>query len=153
MSWEGFALEQVIQALGAEREACFWGSPSGAEVDLGVPRGGKLYGFECKYGDAPTVTKSMLVARRELALERLDVVHPGAREYELGDGIRAMPLARVFAELRGLYCPASRGARDSACEFAWSGGQLCARCRDSMPINAANEMSNEVIKRNCGGDS
>jgi predicted AAA+ superfamily ATPase len=102
LSWEGFALEQVIQALGAEREASFWGSPSGAEVDLVVPRGGKLYGFECKYGDAPTVTKSMLVAKRELALERLDVVHPGAREYELGDGIRALPLARVFAELRGL---------------------------------------------------
>ena len=102
MSWEGFALEQVIQALGAEREASFWGSPSGAEVDLVVPRGGKLYGFECKYGDAPTATKSMLVAKRELALERLDVVHPGAREYELGDGIRALPLARVFAELRGL---------------------------------------------------
>ena len=77
MSWEGFALEHVIHALRAERDACFWGSPSGAEVDLVVPRGGKLYGFEFQYSDAPTSTKSMQVARTELGLERLDVVYQG----------------------------------------------------------------------------
>ena len=99
MSWEGFALEHVIHALRAEREACFWGSPSGAEVDLVVPRGGKLYGFEFKYSDAPTSTKSMQVARTELGLERLDVVYPGSREFEIATGIRALPLTRVFDAL------------------------------------------------------
>lgn len=99
MSWEGFALEHVIHALRAERDACFWGSPSGTEVDLVVPRGGKLYGFEFKYSDAPTSTKSMQVARTELELERLDVVYPGSREFEIAPGIRALPLTRVFDAL------------------------------------------------------
>jgi predicted AAA+ superfamily ATPase len=102
LSWEGFALEHVIQALGAERDACFWGSPSGAEVDLVVPRGGKLYGFECKYDDAPKITKSMRVAKAELALDRLYVVHPGTREYEIDEGVSALPLAGVFAALRAI---------------------------------------------------
>jgi predicted AAA+ superfamily ATPase len=102
LSWEGFALEHVIQALGAERDACFWGSPSGAEVDLVVPRGGKLYGFECRYDDAPTITKSMRVAKAELELDRLYVVHPGTREYEIDEGVSALPLAGVFAALRAI---------------------------------------------------
>jgi len=102
LSWEGLALEHVIQALGAERDACFWGSPSGAEVDLVVPRGGKLNGFECKYDDAPKITKSMRVAKAELELDRLYVVHPGTREYEIDEGVSALPLAGVFAALRAI---------------------------------------------------
>ena len=64
-----------------------------------MPRGGKLYGFEFKYSDAPTSTRSMQVARTELELERLDVVYPGSREFEIAPGIRALPLARVFDAL------------------------------------------------------
>ncbi len=102
LSWEGFALEHVIRALRAERDACFWGSPSGAEVDLVVPRGGKLYGFEFKYSDAPASTRSMQVARGELGLERLYVVYPGSREFEIGPGMVSLPLVRVFEALRDL---------------------------------------------------
>ncbi|MBL8752019.1 MAG: ATP-binding protein [Planctomycetes bacterium] len=102
MSWEGFALEHVIQALRAERDACFWGSPSGAEVDLVVPRGGKVYGFECKFQDVPTTTRSMHVAKEELGLERLYVVYPGRRSFELAEGIRALPLVEVSTALRDL---------------------------------------------------
>ena len=102
LSWEGFAIEHVIHALRAEHDACFWGTPSGAEIDLVVPRGGKLYGFECKFTDAPVATRSMLAARAELELEHLYVVHPGSREFAIAEGIRALPLAKVFAALKDL---------------------------------------------------
>jgi predicted AAA+ superfamily ATPase len=97
-SWESFAMEHVISQLQAERQACFWGAHSGPELDLLVPRGGKLYGFEFKFADAPVTTKSMHTARDELGLERLFVVYPGDRAFELADRIAALPLRKV-AEL------------------------------------------------------
>ncbi len=100
LSWEGFAIEHVIGLLQAEREACFWGTHSGAELDLVVPRGGKLYGFECKFADAPAATKSMHEAREELSLEKLFVVYPGQRSFELGERIVAVPLGGLAAVLR-----------------------------------------------------
>lgn len=47
-SWEGFAIEQVIDLL-ETRDACFWATHGGAELDLLVMLHGKRYGFEFKY--------------------------------------------------------------------------------------------------------
>lgn len=91
-SWEGFALEQVIRLLSAERDAFFYRTHAGAELDLLILRGGKRYGFEFKYADAPRVTKSMQIALVDLRLQRLFVIHPGERAYALASQIEAVPL-------------------------------------------------------------
>ena len=101
-SWEGFAIEHVIAAMQAEHEACFWAAHSGPELDLLVPRAGRLYGFECKYADAPVITRSMQQAIEILGLEQLFVVVPGGRSVELAPRIRVLPMAQVQAELAGL---------------------------------------------------
>ncbi len=93
-SWEGFALEQVVSLLDT-RDAYFWATHGGAELDLLLVLGGKRYGFEFKYADAPGRTRSMLIAREDLGLERLWVVYPGGREYDLGDGMSVIPLASI----------------------------------------------------------
>jgi hypothetical protein len=103
-SWEGFALEQVLGMVGA-RDAYFWATHGGAELDLLLILRGKRYGFEFKYADAPTKSKSMLVALEDLGLERLWVVYPGAREYALHEAISVVPLASIPAladELRAM---------------------------------------------------
>lgn len=102
LSWEGFVIEHVIAALGAERDAAFWGTHAGAELDLVVPRGGKLYGFECKYGDAPEVTRSMQVASDDLQLAHLYVIYPGSRRFALTPRITVLPLAEVPKALADL---------------------------------------------------
>jgi len=94
-SWEGFALEQIIGFLHAERDSYFWGTHAGAELDLLVVRGGKKYGFEIKYTDAPRTTKAMHVAIADLGLERLFAIYPGARRYELGERMTAMPISEL----------------------------------------------------------
>jgi predicted AAA+ superfamily ATPase len=91
-SWEGFALEQVIHIAGADRDAYYYRTHAGAELDLMVVRRGKRYGFEFKHQDAPTVTKSMHVTMKDLGLERLWVIYPGAHQYPLGDRMAAVPL-------------------------------------------------------------
>jgi predicted AAA+ superfamily ATPase len=95
-SWEGFALEEVLLAL-RTRDAYYWATHGGAELDLLVHVGGKRYGFEFKYADAPGTSRSMHVAIEDLALERLWVVYPGRTEYALGDRIAAIPLESVPA--------------------------------------------------------
>jgi predicted AAA+ superfamily ATPase len=81
-SWEGFALEQVLRVTG-DREAYFWHTQGGAELDLLVFLNGRRYGFEFKYADAPRITRSLQVAKEDLKLERVFVVYPGARSYPL----------------------------------------------------------------------
>ena len=97
-SWEGFALEQVLSLTG-DRDAYFWGTHGGAELDLLVLRRGRKYGFEFKYGDGPSLTKSMHVALNDLKLERLFVVHPGAHSYEMNDRTEAVAITNLRARL------------------------------------------------------
>jgi predicted AAA+ superfamily ATPase len=102
LSWEGFALEHAIHHLGAEREACFWATHGGAELDLFISRGARRYGFEFKYADAPATTKAMRVALADLRLDTLFVVYPGPRDFPLDERIQAVGLANLPERLRAL---------------------------------------------------
>lgn len=93
-SWEGFAIEQVIHHLGVDdRRLGFWGTHTGAELDLVLDHDGQLRGFEFKRTLAPKVTRSMRSAIESLDLASLAVVYPGAERYPLAEKIEAMPLA------------------------------------------------------------
>ncbi len=93
-SWEGFALEQLLTML-ESRDAYFWATHSGAELDLLVMIGGKRHGFEFKYSDAPGHTRSMSVAIRDLELEHLWVVYPGNQEYPLDAKSSVIPASSI----------------------------------------------------------
>jgi predicted AAA+ superfamily ATPase len=95
-SWEGFALESVLQVLAVPSdEAYFWATHNQAELDLLVFRGGRRFGFEFKYTDSPRTTKSMASALEDLGLERLYVIFPGTERFPLGDKIEALGLANI----------------------------------------------------------
>ncbi len=97
-SWEGFVIEQVL-AVAGERNAYYWGTQSGAELDLLLLRGGKRYGVEVKHADAPRLTKSMAIAQHDLGLERLFVVYPGSEAYPLGKRAEALSLPDLLQQL------------------------------------------------------
>lgn len=95
-SWEGFALEQAIRHLNLrEQQVFFWAVHTGAELDLVFQHKGKLWGIEAKYGDAPTLTKSMHAAMDELSLARLWVVYPGSKPYELSPRVAVVPIRQL----------------------------------------------------------
>ncbi len=98
-SWEGFCIEQLLAVAGS-RDAYFWATHAGAELDLLLVRGGKRYGFEFKYSDAPRSTKSMHIALADLALEELHVVHPGEAAWPMAEKLYATPLPEAIARLR-----------------------------------------------------
>jgi predicted AAA+ superfamily ATPase len=57
-----------------------------------VHAGGKRYGFEFKYTDAPDTSRSMQIAIHDLDLAHLWIVYPGRHEYALDEKITAVPL-------------------------------------------------------------
>lgn len=98
-SWEGFCIEQILAVCG-DRDAYFWGTQAGAELDLFLLHNGRRIGFEFKYSEKISTTRSMRVAQQDLALDHLYVVHPGEHDFPLDDGITAMTLPAVVRMLR-----------------------------------------------------
>jgi len=91
-SWEGFVIEQILMNELCD-EAFFWATHQGAEIDLIVRRADALYGIECKRVDAPRLTPSMRNALTDLGLERIAVIYPGSKRYQLADRVEAVPLS------------------------------------------------------------
>ncbi|MDZ4185660.1 MAG: ATP-binding protein, partial [Desulfuromonadales bacterium] len=96
-SWEGFALENLMSVLD-ERQAYFWATQSGAELDLFLLHGAKRLGVEFKYTSAPSITRSMHIAMTDLKLDDLYVVHPGTGEFPLAAHITAIGLRELMTQ-------------------------------------------------------
>jgi len=98
-SWEGLMVQQVVQALGARPEECyFWATHAGAELDLLVVRGQKRLGFEIKRTDTPKMTASMQSAMTTLKLRNLAVIHAGSSSFPLSGKVRAIGARDLLEE-------------------------------------------------------
>lgn len=95
-SWEGFAIEQVLAAF-RPNQPFFWATQGGAELDLVFMHEGRRLGFEVKFTEAPKVTASMRIARADLRLDQLWVIHSGQHAFPMEEGIRAVPLRALRA--------------------------------------------------------
>jgi len=93
-SWEGFALEQALSLL-QPSAAYFWGTHSGAELDLLFFHRGRAYGVEVKFSEAPRVTRSMRTAIADLGLAHLWLLHPGPYTYAVDEHITALAMQDV----------------------------------------------------------
>lgn len=92
-TWEGFAMEQIIQYLQMPSEQCyFWAVHQQAELDLLIMKNGKRLGFEFKYQDAPAKTNSMVIANEILKLDHLFVIYPAGKTYLLDKNIQVISL-------------------------------------------------------------
>jgi hypothetical protein len=99
-SWESFLLENVLAVSGARRDQCYyWGTHSGAELDLLIVDGSRRRGFEFKRSTSPSVTPSMRIALQDLQLAQLDVVHAGRSTFQLERRIRAVAAERLTDDL------------------------------------------------------
>jgi predicted AAA+ superfamily ATPase len=93
-SWEGLVLEELLARV-PERELFFWSTHAGAEVDFVWRRGNRVIGFEAKWGDAPTMTKSMHIALADLGLTAMYVIYPGPRRYRLDRRVEVLPIGEL----------------------------------------------------------
>jgi uncharacterized protein len=109
-SWEGYVIEEVLK-LAKPDEAYFWATHQGAEIDLLLFKNGRRVGVEVKYSDAPVMTPSIRIALEDLGLDRLTVVYPGDRDYDLDSKVRVVPLAQVAEQPNLLFASRVRRGR------------------------------------------
>ncbi len=96
-SWEGFAIENIINRLEVDHDDCyFWATHNHAELDLMIIKNGKKLGFELKYTASPKVTKSMHIALENLNLAEITVIVPQGPSYPLSDKIRVCSLGEYM---------------------------------------------------------
>ncbi len=101
-SWEGYVIEEVLKIANPD-EQYFWRTHNGAEIDLVVVKNGRIFGVECKWIDAPRLTPSMRIAKDDLKLEKIIVVYPGKRRYEIAKNIHAIPLQEISDGASGIF--------------------------------------------------
>lgn len=113
-SWEGFVVEHVLRRC-RDAQGYFWGTHAGAELDLLLTQGRQRFGFEIKWGDAPSVTKSMSIALSDLGLDSLAIVYPGDRRATLTSKIELVPLTVLddYLAERKLITPSPQQRRSS----------------------------------------
>ena len=99
-SWEGYCVEQILNYCDP-RQAYFWATHAGAELDLLVFLEGRRIGIEIKYTDSPDATRSMRIAMDNLKLDHLFVVHPGSERYDLAPQIEVIPLGELLKTIAG----------------------------------------------------
>jgi predicted AAA+ superfamily ATPase len=100
-SWEGFAMNTVMTQLRLRpEESFFWSTYTGAELDLVVIKGNIRLGFEFKRTSAPTITRSMIIALKDLNLSHIYIVHAGSESYPLEKNITALCLSDVLTMLK-----------------------------------------------------
>jgi predicted AAA+ superfamily ATPase len=91
--WEGFALEETLQALEIRSgEAFYCRTSNGVELDLLLQYQAKRLGFEFKFADALKISKSMNSAFEDLKLNHLYIVYPGERTYEIDSKITVLSI-------------------------------------------------------------
>ena len=89
-SWEGFVLEQLINAA-PQAQASFYRTSNGAEVDLVLTfRQQQTWAIEIKRSSAPTVSKGFYQAAADVGATRKWVVAPVAQTYSLKEGIEVV---------------------------------------------------------------
>ena len=101
-SWEGFVMEEIIHTVKPD-DIYYWATHQGAEIDLVFFKSGRMYGIEIKRADAPMMTSSMRIALEDFKLERVAVIYPGERQYELHKKVSVVPFDKVIGGMKTLF--------------------------------------------------
>lgn len=95
-SWEGFVVEEIIQAFNTDR-LFFWRTQQNAELDILLFWNGKRFGFEIKLSENPRPGRSARIAIEDLELEHLWCIYPGEEVIPIDEDITFWPLRRLFS--------------------------------------------------------
>ncbi len=100
-SYEGIVIENLIEAAGERRTACYFRTADGAEVDLVLERGGKPeMAIEIKRSSALSLDRGFAIACDDLGIAERYVVYPGDECFPLRHGAQATSLAALMTRLR-----------------------------------------------------
>ena len=101
-SFEGFAIEQILDLVPPTCDAAFYRTHTGVEIDLVLSlQGRRRIAVEIKFTAAPTVTPGLRLAVQETGCSEGYVVTAGRETFPLGKHLHAMPLALFLRDVIG----------------------------------------------------
>lgn len=102
MSWEGFVIENLLEASPERTIPGFYRTSAGAEVDLVLERpDGEILAIEIKRGLSPKIEKGFHNAIEDLKPKRSFVVYSGNERYPVSEGIEMIGLTGLIDYIRG----------------------------------------------------
>jgi hypothetical protein len=104
MSWEGFAIENLLGAAPPRTRASFYRTSAGAEIDLilELPANHGIWAVEIKRGLTAKPERGFHMARADLNPAKSFVVHSGDARYPLAAEVEAIGLRELAQILSGL---------------------------------------------------
>lgn len=101
-SWEGFVIENILNAVPFNTQASFYRTTGGAEVDLLLDLPGEgLWAIEIKHSQAARPGRGFYSACADLQPKRRLWVNAGQDAYPLGEGVEVLGLRALLQQLRG----------------------------------------------------
>lgn len=105
-SWEGFALENLMNAAPLNTSSGFYRTSNGAEVDLLLDMPGHgLWAMEVKRGAASKPRRGFYSACEDLKPVKRWLVYPGSETYPVGDGVQVIGLRALIGVIQQLKHP------------------------------------------------
>ena len=102
-SWEGFAVENLIDAAGSTGAPSFYRTADGSELDLVFERGGLPFiGIEIKRSAAPKIGQGFMIACDDLKIEHRIVVSTADEQYRARGNIEVHTLPSAVQAVRTL---------------------------------------------------
>lgn len=100
-SWEGYAIEQILQIAGSSYEPYFFRTHQGAECDLVLTKSSKpVYAIEIKFSSAPTLTKGNKIAFEDIGAAKNFIIVPESDEYQLSENISVCGLKCFLEQIK-----------------------------------------------------
>ena len=94
VSWEGYAISQIMYAKNTRLDAHYYRTHAGAECDLVLARGHEVKAaIEIKYSKSPSITKGFHNSVADLKSKNNFIITPLETDYLSKDGIRRVGLA------------------------------------------------------------
>lgn len=101
LSFEGYCIDNLIQAAGGRRVPYFYRTQVGAEIDLVLEQGGQPeIAIEIKRSSAPSPERGFAVACDDLQIAQRYVVYPGTERFPLRHGAQAIGLPELVLLLQ-----------------------------------------------------
>ena len=102
-SWEGFVIENLLNAVPLNSISGFYRTRRGAEIDLLLDMPGRgLWAIEIKRGLEAKPRRGFYQACEDLKPVKRLLVYPGEDRYPVGDGVEVVGLQRLVGELLSL---------------------------------------------------
>ena len=95
-SWEGFAIEQIVNILSKKFTPYFYRTNAGAEVDLVIVKGDKpVLCIEIKLSFSPKPTQGFFNAMDDLNCKEGIIVYPGDDAYSIKHNVKVIPILKL----------------------------------------------------------